>query len=319
MNIILRIKNFPISFFSVVLGLLGLTIALQKAEMVFGWPQNIYQYFLYLTLTVFLIISVIYITKIIKYPKELKKEFLHPVKINFFPILAKIFLLLSIVFLEINMLGSRNLWFVGVALQLFFSLSILSVWIRHSSFKAHHLNPSWFMPIVGSVMVPIAGTAHGFVEISWFFFSVGLIMWLVLFTIVFNRLIFHDPVPDKLIPTLFITFAPPAIAFIAYIKLTSSLDPFARILYYISLFLLILIFTQAKMFLRLKFFLSWWAYSFPTAAVTIATILIYHNTGFLFFKVLSFLLLGLLSLIIIFLIPKTIKAIYNKEICIEED
>lgn len=303
---------------SVVLGLIGFTLALQKSEQIFNYPRNIYGFFLYFTLVVFAIILIVYIIKIIKFPREFKKEFLHPVKINFFPILAKIFLILSIVFLNINMFGSKISWIIGTVLQLFFSIVILSIWIRHSTFKAQHLSPAWFMPIVGNVMVPIAGVAHGFVELSWFFFSIGLVMWLVLFTIVFNRMIFHDPIPDKLIPTFFIIFAPPAIAFIASVKLFGSVQPMGKILYFISLFFFMLIIAQVKLFSKIKFYLSWWAYSFPTSAISIATMLMYHESGLLFYKYLSFSLLTILFLIIFYLIVKTLKAIQHKEICIED-
>ena len=314
-----RLKNFSISFLAIVLGLIGFTLVLQKMEIIFKFSFHVYSYLLYFTLIIFIIIFFVYIVKIIKYPKEVKKEFFHPIKINFFPILAKIFLILSIIYLNIDMLYSKSFWIIGVILQFIFSIVILSTWIRHSKFKFHHLNPSWFIPIVGNVIVPIAGVAHGFIELSWFFFSIGIIMWITLFVIVFNTIIFHNPIPDKLIPTFFILFAPPAIAFIAYVKLVGSLDSFARVLYYISLFLFILIFVQFKMFSRIKFYLSWWAYSFPLDAMAIATMFIYHETGRQVFKILSFFLFAILMLIIVFLIYKTSKAIVKKEICVEEE
>jgi len=314
-----RLTNFSISFLAIVLGLIGFTLALQKAEMILHIPVTLSIYLLYFTSVIFLIISLVYIAKIIKYPKVVKEEFFHPIKINFFPILAKILLIFSIIFLNINMSVSKGFWITGTILQFVFSIVILSIWIRQSKFEFQHLSPAWFIPIVGNVMIPIAGVAHGYYELSWFFFSVGIVMWLALFVIVLNRIIFHNPIPDKLIPTFFILFAPPAIAFIAYVKLVDGIDPMARILYYIALFLLMLVFAQVKMFSRIKFYLSWWAYSFPMAAISIATMFIYHETGFLFYKILSFLLLGMLSLIIVFLTYKTIKAIMNREICVTEE
>ena len=314
-----RLKNFSISFFAIVLGLVGFTLVLQKIESILNFYFPVYNYSLYFTLAVFLIISLIYIAKSIKYPEEIKKEFFHPIKINFFPLLAKIFLILSVIYLSIDMSYSKSFWIVGAILQFIFSIVILSIWIRNSKLEFHHLSPAWFIPIVGNVIIPIAGVVHGFIELSWFFFSIGIVMWIVLFIIVFNRIIFHNPIPDKLIPTFFILFAPPAIAFIAYVKLTGTLDPFAKVLYYISLFLLILIFAQFKMFSKIKFYLSWWAYSFPVAAIAVATILMYHETSFIFFKLLSIFLWVILLAIIIYLTYKTVRAILNKEICIEED
>ena len=76
----------------------------------------------------------------------------------------------------------------------------------------------------------------------------------------------------RLTPTLFILLAPPSVGFIAYLQLIGSLDAFARILYYTALFLSLLLASNALRFLRIPFFISAWAYSFPLAALTIATL-----------------------------------------------
>ncbi len=128
-------------------------------------------------------------------------------------------------------------------------------WIHHDHFEVQHLNPAWFIPAVGNVLVPVAGVQLGFIEISWFFFSIGMLFWVILLTIIFNRIMFHNPMQDKLIPTLFILIAPPAVGFIAYMKLAGELDAFARILYFAGLFLTMLMLIQVKRFAKLQFFL----------------------------------------------------------------
>ena len=314
-----RLKNFPVNFLAVLLGLMGYSLALQKAEHALHFPVSVYSPFLYFTLFLFAVFILIYLAKCIKYPGEVRKEFNHPIKINFYPILAKLFLILGIIYLPLNMQLSKYFWIIGALLQLIFSLIIMYIWIRHTKFEIHHLNPAWFIPIVGNVLVPIAGSQHGFVEISWFFFSIGIVMWITLFIIVFNRIIFHNPIPDRLIPTFFILFAPPAIAFIAYVNLTGTLDAFSRILYYIAFFLLIVVFSQIKLYSRLQFYISWWAYTFPTVAFTVATMLMLHTTGFVFFLIASYCLIALLTLIMAYVTYRTLKAIRNIEICIEEE
>ncbi len=314
-----RLKHFSISFLAIPLGLVGFTLALKKADVILNLPFQGYNYLLYATILIFILITGLYFLKLLKFPDEVRKEINHPIKINFFPIFAKIFLILSIIYLDMNLLLARNLWIIGVILQFIFSIAITSMWLRHSKFEFEHLNPSWFIPIVGNVIIPIAGVQLGYIELSWFFFSIGIIMWAVLFTIVFNRIIFHHPIADKLIPTFFILFAPPAIAFIAYVKLVGEIDPFARILYYTSLFLLLLVFAQVTLFSKIKFYLSWWAYSFPMAAITIATLLMYHETKIQFFEILSILLLTILTSIIVYLVYKTSKEIMRKGLCIPEE
>ena len=104
------------------------------------------------------------------------------------------------------------------------------------------MNPSWFIPIVGNILVPIAGVPLGYTDISWFFFSIGIVFWPVLLTIIFYRIIFHPALPGKLIPTFFILIAPPAVGFLSYMKLTGEMDNFARILYFSGLFFTLLVF-----------------------------------------------------------------------------
>ncbi|MDY6814788.1 MAG: hypothetical protein SV598_02740 [Pseudomonadota bacterium] len=76
--------------------------------------------------------------------------------------------------------------------------------------------------------------------------------------------------------------------------------------------------TQVRRFLQLEFFLSWWAYSFPMAAITIATFVMYHQLQLAFFKGLGAVLLGLLTLLIAMLAGKTAQAVRRRAVCIED-
>ncbi|MCK5081112.1 MAG: C4-dicarboxylate ABC transporter, partial [Candidatus Moranbacteria bacterium] len=61
-----RIKYFPISFFSMILGLAGFTIASQKIESLLKTSLGFSLYFLAFTIALFTILSGFYLTKIIK-------------------------------------------------------------------------------------------------------------------------------------------------------------------------------------------------------------------------------------------------------------
>ena len=325
----LRLRSFHITFFAIVLGLAGFSLAVQKLAGQAG--EGIVPALavpatglVYLTLGCFALVAFIYLAKAIRYPTALRDEIRHPVKLSFFPLVAKILLVLGVIFLERSMQASFGFWIAGVVLQLLASLTIMSLWIHHQHFRIEHMTPGWFIPIVGSLMIPIAGIPHGFVEISWFFFAAGLVFWLVLFTIVVYRLIFHPPIPGRLMPTLAILFAPPAIAFIAYSKLAGlgeqvvGVDGFARILYYVSLFLLLLVLFRLQAFARLRFTLSWWAYSFPLAAQALATMRMFHLTHVPFYKWLAVTEVALLAMIVAGLGFLTLRAVSHREICVEE-
>ena len=249
-----KLLSFQISFFAIALGLSGFTLAMQQIGKLLPFRLNFYHYFLFPDLIIFGIISALYICKAVFFYEEVKKDFIDPVKMNFFPVFSICLLIFSALFLEKNIQVARIFWFCGTGFHLFFSLKIISFWLYHDGFDINSMNPAWFIPAVGNIIVPIAGVRFVSPEISWFFFSAGLIFWILLFTIVFYRIIFHHPIPDKLYPTFFILVAPAAMGSIAYMKLMGGdVDAFGRILYYFSLFIFVLLLTQIKRFYKLKF------------------------------------------------------------------
>lgn len=313
-----RVKNFPISFFAVVMGLTGATIAWQRAETMWGLNAVVSSTLLAISSVIFAVIMIVYAIKIIRYPDEIRREFQNITKLSFFPAISISLLLLSIAFMDLLPGFSQALWIIGAIVHFFFSVAIISIWIRHPSLEINHISPAWFIPVVGNILVPIAGVVYAPVEISWFFFSIGLVFWIALFTILFYRLLFHNPLPERLLPTLFILIAPPVVGFISYVKLTGVVDSMARILYYFGLFVFILMIPQLRMLSRIKYYLSWWAYTFPLAALSIATMLMYHQNGLVFFKYLALVLLTLISAVIVLLTFMTLAAVKNKTICVED-
>lgn len=312
---VLKLEYFPVTFFSMIMGMTGLTLVWEKAVSVFAAPPIIGHILLTLTACLFLILVLLYLLKIMFKTPAALEEFQHPIKLSFFPAFSISLILLSVATLGISKQLSLFIWASGSALHLLFTIYVLNQWIHHPKFQIAHMTPAWFIPVVGNILVPIAGVEHGYTEVSWFFFSIGLVYWIVLKTLVLNRMIFHDPLPGKLLPTLFILIAPPAAGFLSYIKLNGELDNFARILFYAAMFLIILLLSQLPRFTRIKFFMSWWAYSFPLAASAVAAQVMYTSLGQPFFYYLAMALVGLSSAVIFLLLSRTLMAVIRNEIC----
>lgn len=182
--------------------------------------------------------------------------------------------------------------------------------------RAGQLSPAWFIPAVGNVIVPLAGVPLGYAEISWYFFAVGLLFWLVLLTLVFNRLIFHDPLPGKLKPTLVILVAPPAVAALAWMQFNGGVvDAPARVFLNIAYFFTALVLIQLPSLIRLPFALSFWALSFPLAAVTTASFRFAGLAQSGAHRMIGYALLALLIATIAALIVRTARAISAGQIC----
>ncbi len=313
-----RLQHFPVTFFAVIMGLSGLALAWRSASELFGITPLVSQLLAVLSLVLFCVLLVTYLLKVLRHPQAIKAEFNHPIKISFFPTLSISMVLMSILVLPIAKSLATLFFVAGAGLHLVFTLMIMGAWVHHERFQIQHMVPSWFIPIVGNLVVPIAGMPLGFTETSWFFFSIGIIFWLVLMTIFFNRIIFHDPLPPQLMPTFFILIAPPAIGFIAYLSLGHEIDTLARVLCSTALFFTLFLFSQIRRFVGLPFFLSWWAYSFPMAAVTIATTKMAERTHSAITQWIAGGLLVLTTVLIGLLLVKTLKAIKAKGICLPE-
>lgn len=310
-----RLAHLPVSMFSIVMGTTGLAIAWKRAAHALGAPDFIWQAIALLAVGVFILLLGLYTTKLLLHREAVIEELHHPVRINFFPTISISLFLLSIAAAGVIPTASRAIWLLGVVVHLGFTLLAMSSWIHHTHYEIKHMSPAWFIPIVGNLFVPIVGMSVAPADVSWFFFAIGIVFWLVLLTIVMNRLFFHAALPDRLAPTLFILIAPPAVGFVSWLTLNGGLDAFGRILYSVGLFLTLLLASNALRFIRLPFFVSSWAYSFPLAAITIASFAMHAQTGLAFHLWIGCVLLALVSVLVLFLAVRTVLAVQARSIC----
>lgn len=313
------LEHLPVQLFAVIMGISGFAIVFAKAYHLIDMPYWIYGVLLFVDTVLFLTIFIAYMFKWLLYPDAVKKEFYHPIKSSFMAAISISFLLVSIAYYDFAPTVSILLWYIGTPLQLVFTLIVMRYWI-HNEFKVVHSNPAWFIPIVGNALVPVVGVEAAPVWVSLFFFALGMFFWMVLFTIMMYRIVFHHPLAKKLVPTLFILIAPPAVGFISYFRITNgSIDMFGMFLYFIALFTLFLLLFMIRMFDAREFFISWWAYTFPLAAITIATLMMHMALKTIVTYAGSVILILLTTLVIGFVTYKTILECRAEKICIEEE
>lgn len=310
-----RLAHLPVSFFSVIMGMGGLTLAWLKAHQVFGLPAGVGEWLRILSSVLYVVLAGLYLAKFLRYPQAVRAEFDHPVRQSFFPAMSIGLVLLATAWATSAPRIAAGLWSIAAGLQLVFTLRTLNAWLHGSQYQITQVSPAWFIPVVGNILLPIGGVHFAPADLSWFFFSIGLLFWLVLLSVVFYRMVFHEALPPRLMPTLFILVAPPALGFVSYVALSGQIDAFARILYFAALFQALLLASDAMRFLRLPFFLSAWAYTFPLAALTVATMTMFSHGHGWFYSALSAVLLVLLSSIVFLILLRTVLAVLRAEIC----
>ncbi len=262
--------NLPLALFSSGMGILGLGLVWHTVESRWGLKPVVSASLTLIGAAVFTILLLAYGYKTLNHRDRVMTELRHPVRINFLPAIAINLILLGILSRPWSALLSNSLWLSGAALQLALTLTIVTVWLNTER-PPNSLNPAWFIPAVGNVLVPIAAVPAGFILTGWFFFSIGLFYWIILGTLVFYRLVTGDALESPMRPTLAILMAPPSIAFLAMLTLTPGATAGSLVLYFIALLNFLLLIPQVPGFLKLPFYPSWWAYTFPLAAFTVAT------------------------------------------------
>jgi tellurite resistance protein len=309
----------PISAFTMVMGISGLSLSWTKFSALTGLSvaNDVALGFGLLAAGIFILLSLGLLRKQWQAPEKILEEWHHPVKSSFFATISVGMTLLAAVLFPYSHGGAEVLWFASAGVHLLAILAVLNAWVHRESLQAAHACPVWFIPAVGNAVIPVCGVKLGYIEFSWFFFGVGLILWFVILVVMLYRLMFVQPgLPERLKPTMAIFLAPPSVAFISWIALTNplaekSLDPMAHILIALALFFAAFLLTQFRFFYKLPFFMSWWAYSFPTASF--ATAMLGYATFVPEAEPLAYVSLFMTTVIIVGLFIRTLMAIHMKD------
>lgn len=308
----------PVPLFATVMGLSGLGLAWRAAAAALGWPGWPGETLLAGAAACFMLLALAYLAKAARFGAAVATEFQHPVAVNFFPAISISLMLLAGGVLPYERVLADGVWLAGAVLQLVLAVIIMARWIARN-FEIHHANPAWFIPVVGNIVAPIVGVRLGYPELSWFFFAVGLTFWLVLFPIVVNRIVFHDQLPAQFVPTLFILMAPPAVGFLAYVELNGGhLDGVARVLLFGAVFIALLLMALVRLFLAVPFAVSWWAYTFPSAALALALLRYHQEVGGVVSRALAVLALLVATAIVAGVTARTLAALTGRRLFVPQ-
>jgi tellurite resistance protein len=166
------------------------------------------------------------------------------------------------------------LWWVGSLTQLFVTVWVLSRWWRGNQsggLQWASVTPALYIPIVGNVLVPLAGVPLGQPEWAAAQFGIGLLFWPAVTALLVVRIAVQGMWPERLLPASFIFIAPPAAVGL------SSLQFGAPVLvgwglWGMAVFSLLWLAPLTRQIANQPFGLAHWGMSFPLAAFAALTL-----------------------------------------------
>lgn len=289
------IKNFMPSWFASVMGTGILAMTSLFYSTYIPVLKDVAQYLVYFNISLFVVLLIPWILRWILFPEDATADLNHPVLANFYATIAIAMLVLAANFIVVlnNILVGQVFWFAGTFATIFFAVIVQYKMFQSEKPTLDHINPAWFIPPVGLIVIPIAGgllinefsgTMQEFVIfLNYFGWGAGFFIYLALLAICMYRFILHKPLPNTIVPTLWITLGPIGagiVSLIALIQNTAFItikEPFLVfcLLFWGFgiwwLFLAISITLNYKKRDQLPYALSWWAFTFPLGAYVAAT------------------------------------------------
>ncbi|XP_072998832.1 S-type anion channel SLAH2-like [Typha latifolia] len=305
--------RFPISSFGICLGvssqaILWKSLATSPSMRFLHLSGSINFVLWCISIALTGIVSFIYFLKIIFYFEAVRREYYHPIRVNFFfaPWITCLFLALGLPPLVANNLHGA-LWYVFMTPILCLELKIYGQWMSGGQRRLSKVaNPSNHLSIVGNFVGALLGATMGLREGPIFFFAVGLAHYIVLFVTLYQRLPTNETLPKELHPVFFLFIAAPSVACIAWANITGEFGYGSRIAYFVALFLYISLAVRINFFRGFTFTLAWWAYTFPMTGAAIATIKYSSEVKNLFTQSLSVALSGISTLTVTVLLISTV-------------
>ena len=268
----MSVRNLPVGLFGAVMGLVGLGLSARATATVLPGLLRAPAYFTELWVALgtflFLIVTPLYLVKLIRFPQEVKAEFWSPVTLGFCGAWPVGMSLVAGGIAPYLPAAGHALWWASFALLLAFQVFTLYRWLS-GGIELAELNAGWLIVMVGGIVLPGPALALGLAEEARFAFGVSASVAPILMALLLYRAAFGPPLPEPLRPSWFILLVPPSLVYANGVALYQGAF-FLENLYFFGLVLAVALLAYARGFARWGFAASWWAFTFPLDALAYA-------------------------------------------------
>lgn len=223
------------------------------------------------------IILILMLLKIIIYPKEVRESLDNPVVYSVFPTFSMGIMLLSTYIKDFSYSLAFSMWIIGLILHIVLIFSFTRKYIFNFNIK--RVFPSWFIVYVGIVVASVTSPVFNMMKIGQVIFWFGFISYLILLPIILKRVLKIGEIPKPALPTIVIFSAPASLCLAGYMNSFQNKNMIiVWFLVALSQLTLLCILFQLPKLLKLRFYPSYSAFTFP---LVISAISIKLTNGFL--------------------------------------
>jgi tellurite resistance protein len=251
--------------FGIAFGIVGLAEAWAEAEPTLGTPHVIPNVLNILAAVVWTALLVAYASQ---GPRHIMADLRDRVFGPFVTLPSIVGLFLAASLSEYAFDAGRVLVVVFVVITIGLGGWITGHWIA-GDLDPDFAHPGYFLPTVaGGFIAAYACAQVNLHSLAQATFGSGVLSWLLIGSLILNRLFFRPALPTALLPTLAIEVGPPAVAGIAYIALTGgATDTIAYGLTGYTILMALVQLRLAPIFVRLRFSPAFWSFAFVYSAV----------------------------------------------------
>jgi tellurite resistance protein TehA-like permease len=246
------VRNMQVTYFSMPVAIAGLAVAFKMAS---DWgegfksgmrsrhivPELWYQVISIIAAVVFALFAVLYMTRVVAYPRKIAKEWDSPLSSNGFGLITICLMLFSfLIYDEIDysddeeptQFVGRYVWWIGAVGHALLTVIKFGEWIGRR-LEMEHLHPQWMILPVGlgvaALVAPLVkpfpddnDNSVGNVYLARFFYSFAWLMWLTLFILTFFKVVTTHNSDNRIRHGVFIWLAAPCVLAMAEYAMCSS-------------------------------------------------------------------------------------------------
>ncbi len=261
-----------------VMGLCGLALAWAQAAPRMGdVAMGVAQASAVTATVVMLALLGIMIWRFVRWPLTRVHDVAHPVRHVFVAAPSSSLILLATcgVVLTEPSAAWNVLWMVGAAAQAAITAWVVVRWLRSGASRWIGVTPALLIPVVGNVLLPLAGLSLGhavWVAVQW---TVGVVFWPVVMLLLVLRLQRLGPWPERMRPSVFILITPPSVIGLGLMLWQAPLF-WPLLLWCVALAFLVLAMRQLPKCFDQSFGWPMWSLSFPLTAFAALSVRLAH-------------------------------------------